>query len=100
MGRRTARATKARSRYHGQNRRFDDVEPELRGDYQRLKGKSRFAWEDAKAAARAAWDRVERALPATLHDDGRSVRYTLIRVDETHRAGTLRVGRFPGLRDA
>jgi hypothetical protein len=32
------------------NRRFDDLEPELRGDYQRLKGKSRLAWEDAKAA--------------------------------------------------
>jgi len=59
------------SRYHGQNRRFDDVEPELRGDYQRLKGKSRFAWEDAKAAARAAWDRVERALPGDVDDDGR-----------------------------
>jgi len=47
------------------------VEPELRGDYQRLKGKSRFAWEDAKAAARAAWDRVERALPGDVDDDGR-----------------------------
>jgi len=59
------------SRYHGQNRRFDDVEPELRGDYQRLKGKSRLAWEDAKAATRAAWDRVERALPGDADDDGR-----------------------------
>jgi hypothetical protein len=58
-------------RYSGQNRRFDDVEPELRGDYQRLKGKSRLAWEDAKAAARAAWDRVERALPGDADDDGR-----------------------------
>ena len=58
-------------RYHGQSRRFDDVEPELRGDYERLKGKSRLAWEDAKAAARAAWDRVERALPGDADDDGR-----------------------------
>jgi len=58
-------------RYSGKNRRFDDVEPELRGDYQRLKGKSRLAWEDAKAAARAAWDRVERALPGDADDDGR-----------------------------
>ena len=58
-------------RYYGKNRRFDDVEPELRGDYQRLKGKSRLAWEDAKAAARAAWDRVERALPGDADDDGR-----------------------------
>src|SRR4026207_225440 len=59
------------SRYHGQNRRLDDVEPELRGGHQRLQGKSRFAWEDAKAAARAAWDRVERALPGDVDDDGR-----------------------------
>jgi len=47
------------------------VEPELRGDYQRLKGKSRLAWEDAKAATRAAWDRVERALPGDVDDYGR-----------------------------
>jgi hypothetical protein len=71
MGRRTGRATKARPATLVRTAASDDVEPELRGDYQRLKGKSRLAWEDAKAAARAAWDRVERALPGDADDDGR-----------------------------
>ncbi len=59
------------SRYVGQNKRFDEVEPNLRTDFERMKGKSRFAWEDAKQAARAAWDRVERALPGDVDEDGR-----------------------------
>jgi hypothetical protein len=55
----------------GQNRRFEDLEPELRTQYERVKGKSRLAWEDAKHAARAAWDRVERVMPGDLDNDGR-----------------------------
>jgi hypothetical protein len=58
-------------RYMGQNKRFDDLEPELRAQYERIKGKSRLAWEDAKQAARAAWDRVERVMPGDFDNDGR-----------------------------
>lgn len=58
-------------RYMDKNTRFDDVEPDLRANYDRLKGKSRLAWEDIKDAARAAWDRVERVMPGDLDNDGR-----------------------------
>ena len=46
-----------RARHHG--RRFDDVEPELRAAYERVKTKSSAEWADARAAARAAWNRVD-----------------------------------------
>ena len=61
----------AAGRYRGQNRRFDDVEPELRTQYERIKGNSKFSWNEAKLAARAAWDRVERAMPGDFDKDGR-----------------------------
>lgn len=48
-------------RYEG--RRFDEVQDELRSDYEKLKGQSRLGWEKVKEAARAAWNRVERAMP-------------------------------------
>jgi len=58
-------------RYLGQGRRFDDLESELHSNYERTKGKSRLAWQDAKEAARAAWHRVERILPGDADGDGR-----------------------------
>ena len=61
----------AGGRYLGHGKRFDDLESELRSNYERIKGKSRLAWEDAKQAARAAWDRVERVMPGDLDNDGR-----------------------------
>jgi len=61
----------AAGRYHGQNRRFDDLEPELQADYERAKGKSRLTWEKAKDAVRAAWHRVERLMPGDFDNDGR-----------------------------
>ena len=57
------------SRYGG--KRFDDVEGDLRRDYDSARGKSSLGWEKAKAAARAAWDRVERAMPGDADHDGR-----------------------------
>ena len=57
------------SRYRG--RTFDQVENDLRTDYERNRGRSSLAWEKVKAAARAAWDRVERALPGDADHDGR-----------------------------
>lgn len=43
--------------------RWDDVEGDLERDYQENQGASRLTWSDARPASRAAWDRVERALP-------------------------------------
>jgi hypothetical protein len=61
----------AAGRYHGQERRFDDVEPELRANYERIKGKSRLTWANAKDAVRAAWHRVEQVMPGDFDKDGR-----------------------------
>ena len=61
------------ARYHG--RTFDEIEPELARDWQRAKGKSRLAWEDAKHATRDSWQRlsdtVERAVPGDSDRDGK-----------------------------
>ena len=40
------------------NMSFDDAEPHLAADYERMRGESTLEWGDAKHAARAAWDRV------------------------------------------
>jgi len=61
------------SRYQG--RKFDDVEGELSRDWQRAKGKSRLAWDDAKHAVKDSWhrlsDTVERATPGDSDRDGK-----------------------------
>lgn len=59
------------ARYHGTGKAYDDVEPELRSNWDRTRGRSRLEWERAKSASRAAWDRVERALPGDADNDGR-----------------------------
>jgi hypothetical protein len=56
-------------RYRG--RRFDEVETDLRGDYERGRGRSSLAWDKARFAARDAWDRVERRIPGDADGDGR-----------------------------
>jgi hypothetical protein len=56
-------------RYHG--RRFEDVEGDLQRDYTSSRGNSRLEWEKAKHATRAAWHRVERAIPGDADRDGR-----------------------------
>lgn len=43
-------------RYAG--RKYDEVETKLEGEWDRVKGKSKLAWADAKHATRSAWDRV------------------------------------------
>ena len=52
-------------------RKWDDVENNLQHDYEQAKGKSSLAWSDAKHATKAAWHRVERALPGDADRDGR-----------------------------
>jgi hypothetical protein len=58
-----------RARASGQS--FDAYEPTLRSDYEKVKGKSRLNWEEAKSATRDAWHRVERAIPGDADKDGR-----------------------------
>jgi hypothetical protein len=49
----------SRSRYR--DRRFEEVEPELKSGWSAQKQHSALAWDKAKQAARDAWDRVDRA---------------------------------------
>lgn len=58
-----------RARASGES--FDAHEPKLRSEFERSKGNSRLQWEDAKDATRAAWHRVERAMPGDADKDGR-----------------------------
>jgi hypothetical protein len=47
--------------YTGPMRRqgaFEQLEGELRNDFDRVRGKSHLRWEDAREATRAAWRRV------------------------------------------
>jgi hypothetical protein len=50
---------------------FDDVELELARDWDKHRGTSSLSWSEARAAARDAWDRMERALPGDADGDGR-----------------------------
>lgn len=56
-------------RYRG--KRFDEVENDLRTDYERRRGRSSMQWDRARPAARDAWDRLERALPGDADKDGK-----------------------------
>jgi hypothetical protein len=48
------------SRYGTSGKTYDQLEPELRANYERTAaGKTRLEWEKAKAATRAAWHRLE-----------------------------------------
>ena len=52
-------------------KKWDDVENDLQHDYEKAKGNSSLAWSDAKHATKAAWHKVERALPGDADRDGR-----------------------------
>lgn len=58
-----------RSRYAG--RKFDDVQGSLEADYNRTKASSKLNWDKAKNATRAAWNRIEKAMPGDLDRDGK-----------------------------
>jgi hypothetical protein len=64
-----------RTGYEGRGRyadkTWDEAEPKLRQDFERVRGNSSLAWEKAKHATRDAWHRVERALPGDADGDGR-----------------------------
>ena len=50
--------SESRSRYAGQ--RFEDVEGDLRGEFEASRGGSKLDWDEARQATRAAWDRQDR----------------------------------------
>jgi hypothetical protein len=52
-------------------RKFDEVETELRSDWDKTKHSANLTWDRAKNATRDAWHRVERALPGDFDNDGR-----------------------------
>jgi hypothetical protein len=56
------------ARYQG--RRFDEVESDLRRDWEKGRDR-RMDWDNAKDAVRDAWHRVERKLPGDADKDGR-----------------------------
>ena len=51
-------------------RKFDEVEPELRKDWEKTRDASRLSWDKAKSATRDAWHRVESAIPGDADKDG------------------------------
>lgn len=57
------------SRYRG--RQFDDVEPDLRREWEKGRKNAGLGWNEARRAARDAWDRVERARPEDSDKDKR-----------------------------
>ena len=60
------------ARANDANREWDNtLEADLERGWDRAKGQSRLAWNDAKHAVRDAWHGVERALPGDADGDGR-----------------------------
>jgi uncharacterized protein (TIGR02271 family) len=45
-------------RYAAEGRSWDQCEVDLRRDYEKNRGKSKFTWDEARPAVRAAWDRL------------------------------------------
>jgi hypothetical protein len=56
------------TRYQG--RRFDEVETDLRRDWESQRD-NRMRWDNAREAVRDAWHRVERRIPGDADKDGR-----------------------------
>lgn len=53
-----------------QGRQFDDVESDLRRDWEGRRD-NRMGWDNARDAVRDAWHRVERKIPGDADKDGR-----------------------------
>jgi hypothetical protein len=56
-------------KYRG--RTYSEAETELERDWDKLKGKSSLAWNEARGAVRDGWHHIERALPGDADADGR-----------------------------
>ena len=60
-----------RTRYYNEPRTFEEVERDIEADYNRRRSANGLSWDKARTPARAAWDRIERALPGDADRDGR-----------------------------
>lgn len=83
------------SRYGNSGRTYDEVEPDLRRDYETQHGGAGMAWAKAKHAARDAWERVENAMPGDADRVPHSFNY---RCDGCRNCAPVR--RTPGCRQA
>ena len=52
-------------------KRYEDISSELERDYVHNRGHSNLDWDRAESATRAAWHRLERAVPGDFDNDGR-----------------------------
>ena len=62
----------AHRRYEGQS--FEQAEPELMRDWDRVKGMSSLTWENAKHAVRDSWQRVSDFVESATPGDSNHVR--------------------------
>ncbi len=60
-------------RYGNSGKTYDEVERDLRSDYEKQRGSTGLGWDKAKHATRDAWDRLASALPGKDNDRDRSV---------------------------
>ncbi len=60
-----------RSRYYSEPRTFEEVERDIEAEYNRRRTANGLSWDKARTPARAAWDRIERAMPGDADRDGR-----------------------------
>jgi len=51
-------------KYGGKGRSFEEVEDDIRREWERRKTRSPLTWDRARPAIRDAWDRVEHEMPA------------------------------------
>jgi hypothetical protein len=58
-----------RARYHPHT--FDQAELDLRADYNKRRDPGGLTWEQSRRPARAAWDRLNRAMPGVADRDGK-----------------------------
>ncbi len=59
------------SRIQHDGKRYDDAEVDIRRDWESSDHNDSLTWDKAKLATRDAWDRVERALPGDIDNDGK-----------------------------
>ena len=55
--------------YRGQ--KFDDIEGDLKRNWDNTRANSRLAWNEARGAVRDGWHHIERATPGDADSDGR-----------------------------
>lgn len=52
------------------DKRFEQIEPDLKCEWERAKGAAGIGWDKAKQAARAAWNRVDQTSTDNTRDSG------------------------------